>query len=158
MKRLVFTLVCFCLMAGAFAQSTQTGAQKKFQDEVLAFIKEEGYVPNINSNGVIEFKKEGEVHWISISKEAPFFVFFQRQGYPVGGDTGVDIPFALIACNEANRKLKAAKLYCTDKNVVFTVEQYIRSSEDFKWVFYKSLEKLKEAENSFLETYNNNRN
>ena len=155
MKNLLCTVVCFCLMAGAFAQSNLTSVQKRFQNEIIAFIKEEGFSPSINSNSVIIFKKEGKTHAISIHKESPFFVFFERSGYLLGGDKGFKKTFALLACNGVNRELEAVKLYCTDENVIITIEQYIRSAEDFKYVFDKSLEKLNEGEKKFLETYDN---
>jgi len=151
-KKIVLFLLYSCIFTGLFAQSNLTTIQKDFQNEIINFLKEEGYVPSLE-NETIKFKSEGENHWIRISSESPFFVAFQRAGYTLEGEKGLNRDNSLLACNEVNREMNAAKLYCTDKSVIFTIEQYTRSAEDFKFVFYKNLKILAETEKKFLEKY-----
>jgi hypothetical protein len=154
MKKLVVTIVCSCLFAGAFAQKDLTSAQRSFQTSIMNFLREEGYNPSLDEDKRISFKSEGERHLIIISSESPFFVVFNRAGYTLEGDDGLTRISALLACNDVNLTMNAVKLYCTEKSVIFNIEQYTRSAEDFKYVFYKNLKILAEAEKEFLKKYN----
>jgi hypothetical protein len=127
------SIVCFCLFAGGImAQKDLTDDQKSFQDSIFSFLQEEGYVPHIDIDGWIQFKREGDTHWIRIYEGSPFFVVLQRSGYKIDSEGGLNRSASQKACNEVNAALNAVKLYCTDKSVVFVVEQYVRSAEDFK--------------------------
>lgn len=153
-KKILLLLLCSCIFTGTFAQSNLTVAQKKFQDEIFQFLKEEGYSPTINVDNEISFKSEGDTHWIRIISESPFFVVFQRSGYTLEGTDGLSLNASLLACNEVNKELYAVKLYCTDISVVFNIELYTRSAEDFKYVFYKNLQVLAQSEKEFAGKYN----
>jgi hypothetical protein len=154
MKKAVLSIVFSCLLAGGvMAQKDLTDDQKSFQDSILSFLQEEGYVPRIDIDGWLQFKREGDTHWIRIYEGSPFFVVLQRSGYKIDSEGGLNRPASQEACNEVNAALNAVKLYCTDKSVVFVVEQYVRSAEDFKYVFYKNLKILAASDDKFTEKY-----
>ena len=154
MKKLVLITVFSCLMTGTFAQQNLTSAQKSFQNSIVSFLKEEGYTPTIDGDGWIAFKSEGKSHWIRIFNESPFFIVFSRSGFKLGGDDGFEFPASLWACNEVNKELDAVKMYCLAESISINIEQYSRSAEDFKYVFYKNLNVLTEAAKQFVEKYN----
>jgi hypothetical protein len=154
MKKTVLSIICFCLFTGVMAQKDLTKDQKDFQDSMLSFLREEGYVPHIDSDGWIQFKSEGETYWVRIYDGSPFFAILQRSGYKLGDDGGLNRAASLRACNDVNATLNAVKLYCTEKSVLFVIEQYVRSSEDFKYVFYKILKILTASDSKFTEKYN----
>ena len=140
-------------MVGAFAQKNLTSAQKSFQNSIVSFLREEGYSPSIDSDGWIAFKSEGKNFWIIITDESPFSVIFQRSGFKVGEDDGFEFIGSLWACNEVNKELMAVKMYCNREKVSLQIEQYTRSAEDFKYVFYKNLAVLAQAAKRFVEEY-----
>ncbi|MDR3267451.1 MAG: hypothetical protein LBT83_00055 [Tannerella sp.] len=153
-KVLLLMMLCFCFCR-TYAQETQTeltAAQKKFQTEFMTFLKEEGFMPSTD-NGGIKFKSEGDSHWIYVYYESPFFIIFRRAGYSLTGENKLDETYSLLACNNVNRNEEVVKLYCTEEAVMFNIEQYTRSVEDFKYVFYKNLSKLVEAQKKFIEKY-----
>jgi len=154
MRRLLFTGLFFCLMAGAFAQHNLTRVQKDFQNSIVSFLREEGYSPSIDDDGWIAFKKEGKSFWVIIEGESPFFATLKRSGFRVGGDDGYEFIGALWACNEVNEELRAVKMYCSQKSASIQVEQYTRSAEDFKYVFHKNMNVLELAAKKFVEEYN----
>jgi len=153
MKKLVLTLLCSCLLVGVFAQKNLTSAQKSFQNSIITFLREEGYSPSIDNNGWIAFKSEGKMFGIIIEKESPFFIIFRRSGFLVGGSDGFEYVFSLLACNKVNEDSRAVKMFCTKESVYLQVEQYTRSAEDFKYVFYQNLNVLTDAAKRFIEAY-----
>ncbi len=119
----------------------------------MTFLKEEGFAPNLDEDSDIKFKSEGETHWIRILSESPFFIVFSRAGYTLEGEDGLKRSASISACNDTNEELFAVKLYCSETMVHFNIEQYTQSAEDFKYVFYKNLQRLADAEEQFLEKY-----
>lgn len=120
----------------------------------MAFLKEEGYSPYIdNSDNTLCFKKEGVIYWIAVGKDTPHFMTFNRSGWSFTGDNAIDRDIALKVSNDVNCKVESAKSYCSDKNVVFSVESYSRSSEDYKYVFYANMRSLDGAYNMFKTQY-----
>ena len=153
-KILLLSFLCLCVFAEMTAQQNLTKAQKEFQNTVVSFLREQGYVPSVNDGGYIEFRSEGQLHFISIlSKEAPFFVIFRRSGFVWGGENGFGVVNSLLACNIVNRDVAVAKMYCEDDSVIISVEQYFHSAAEFNRVFAKNLEELGAAARKFLEEY-----
>ncbi|MDR1455645.1 MAG: hypothetical protein LBJ01_08340 [Tannerella sp.] len=150
-------MICFCLTAGAYAQDAAAGlseAQKKFQAELTAFLKEEGFIPLADGNdGSIEFKREGILHRIQIRGESPFFVVTGRDGYDLSGKNASERACALQAGNETGLTHESVKIVCTESAAQIKVEQYTRSAEDFKYVFYSNLRTLSRAREEFLRLY-----
>lgn len=63
-----------------------TPKQNVFQNELINFLKEEGFFSNQkDGSNVIYFKKEEVLHWITISDEEPFFITFSRRGFSLVG-------------------------------------------------------------------------
>jgi hypothetical protein len=157
MKRLLFILIiCFSCISSTFADN-YTPDQLKFRSSLMAFLKEEGFSPYIdNTDNSLCFKKEGVVYWIMVGKDTPHFMTFNRSGWSFSGENAIDRDKAIVAANDVNRVVESAKVYCSDKNVVFSVESYSRSSEDYKYVFYANMRSLDSAYSNFKKQYNGN--
>lgn len=149
----VLLLTGSCLCMGMFAQTNLTPAQKSFQTEIIEFLKEEGYLPTLSADNAISFKSEGKSHGIRIFSDSPFFVAFQRSGYTSEAGDSLQVNNAISAYNEMQKEMNIVKLNYTDKQVIFKVEQYTRSAEDFKYVFYKNLQALSQSEKEFADHY-----
>ena len=153
-NRFLLIFICSCLFSVANGQTALTAAQKNFQDELMTFLREEGFSPTFDrSDNSVNFKREGALHWIFISEEHPFFVSFCRGGFTMEGENGYKLLASLYACNRVNAERKAVKMYCDDKTVMIRVEQYTRSIEDFKYVFYKNLSTLAASHALFMKAY-----
>ena len=150
----LFWVISCVLIANTVLADDLTPTQKKFRSDVLNFLKEEGFAPYIDeSDNSVTFKKEGELHWITVSGESPFFVIFRRGGYTLTGENALDRTAALLACNEVNKDKAAVKMYCTEKSVLIGVELYTRSVEDFKYSFYSNIRALAASDEEFVEKY-----
>ena len=147
-------LVSIILVSNYCYSADLTTAQKKFQTELMNFLTDDGFAPYIDTDdNSVCFKKEGELHWIIISNESPFFIVFRRVGFSLEGENALNLISSLLACNEVNKEEAAVKMYCTDKSVLLGVESFTRSIEDFKYVFYSSLKVLNSANDTFITKY-----
>ncbi len=150
--KFLFTLFFLLLSVNKAFSADLSDLQKKTYTELSGFLKEEGFTPSIDSDGTLCFKKEGSLHWIYVSKEQ-LFITVNRGGFKLGGEDGYDYERAIHAANTVNRELNAVKIYCSPNLANLSYELFARSIEDFKFVFYKSLELLNSARESFLEAY-----
>ena len=138
MKKLFFylTFIFVLLPAGAYAQEL-TASQKAFRDKIENYIKEEGYVPSIDpSDQSVTFKFEGDLLWITVEEENPFYVEMHASGF----DTeDVDRKAILEACNYTNSVKRWGKAFVDDayESISFTVEMFCPDIETFKKVFRK---------------------
>ena len=138
MKKAALLILCFMATVMAFAQKDLNSSQLKLRTEIFNFLKEEGFTPEIDKDGDIKFKRQGNIHYVVISEnnESPMYVEMERY---------VPIPekysevIARIAAHNLSRRYKAVKCYLAGKDKVFTfsAQMFVRSSEPFKEVFYK---------------------
>jgi len=155
MKRVVlFIALCFSLTAVSFAQSNQTSAQKKLQNDIVNFLKEKGFSHSIDDNDDVVFKSEGKTHWISISSDSPFHIAIFKMGSSLEGNNGLNRNIAIKTCNVLNADLPAIRAIFSDTSVWFYFALIISSAEDFRYVFEKSLEMISKTEPTFRKYYN----
>lgn len=150
--RTILAMVFTILLCGtAFASDDLTPQQKAFRSSISTFLKEEGFVPSVDSDdGSLDFKKEGVQYTIYIMDSSPFFVNFRRAGLDA---STADSEAVYKACNEANKVGKCVKTYLTGDNVIIAVEMYMHSAEEFKYTFYKNIKELSSAYDKLKEAY-----
>lgn len=130
-----------------------TPKQNVFQNELINFLKEEGFFSNQkDGSNVIYFKKEGVLHWITISDEEPFFITFSRRGFSLVGPDAYKKELMLEICNEINATHKCVKMYCEENTAVLQIEQYVSSMKEYMQVFYSNLKALESA-NDVLRSF-----
>lgn len=66
MRKILFALFFAFLCVGLFAKDLND-AQKKVRSGIMYFLKEEGYMPELDSDGDILFKKEGMKYHVAVS-------------------------------------------------------------------------------------------
>ena len=75
-------LFVLCLIATtlAFAQKDLNSSQLKLRTEIFNFLKEEGFAPEIDKDGDIKFKRQGNYHYVIIAEnnESPMYVEMER--------------------------------------------------------------------------------
>lgn len=141
-------LIVFCLCGiCSFAQDL-TESQKRIRSEIFLFLKEEGYMPDIDQDGDIKFKKEGNTYYISISKEeSPYYLsFFREFSYP----ESYSVDVVKLAAAELNF-YKGVKLLCYKNRYRIQAEMYFHEADAFKYVFYKLTKQIINVYNDFLD-------
>ncbi len=104
---------------------------------LLAFLTEEGYVPQSDGAGAIAFKREGRVFLSFAADDDPNY--FNLYCYMNYGDLITSRDKALAAANEVNRSLKAIKITLLDDNdpnqVSFGIEALLTAPDGFRAIF-----------------------
>jgi len=104
---------------------------------LLAFLTEEGYVPQTDGAGAIAFKREGRVFLSFATDDDPNY--FNLYCYMNYGDLITSRDKALASANEVNRSLKAIKITLLDDNdpnqVSFGIEALLADPIGFRPIF-----------------------
>lgn len=154
MKRIMF-FASLLLMAytSAFSEDKLNDAQLKLRSNIEVFLREEGYMPSIDSDGDIAFKKEGDKYWVIIDKRdtSPFYVTLSKYF-----NYGEKFNRRKIAENLAELNLKkAVKVLLFDDSYAFQAEMYLVNAENFRHVFYKLMSQLEALEEEVVKICSN---
>lgn len=159
MKRILYIIAAYCffgVLAVSAQSSTLSADELKFRNGIEQFIKEEGYVPTIDTDdNSVNFKKEGERYWITVQDSSPTYVEIHKTGFGIE-DTNRN--YLIEACNRATRETRCAKAYITKSSVSFSIEIYCHSINDFRHIFYRSISALdlvKEKTKKYYNEYDN---
>lgn len=155
MKKIVITLVLGLLILPtvSFAQNSHNSEQLALRTNLFNFLKEEGFMPELDSDGDIKFKSEGQINYISVSKtdENPMYVtLFRSYNNP---DEYSAETIAL-----ASKKLnlyKGVKVVCFDKAFRISAELFVRNAEPVKAAFYKLMDQIESVKSDFLDECSN---
>lgn len=154
MKRLVIILLClFGLNTISGYADDFNSAQIKLRNEIKTFLQEEGFMPEIDSDGDIAFKKEGDKYYVIIDEgdTSPMYVTLSK--YFSYGDR---YNKQTIAANLETLNLKkAVKTVLFDNSYVLQAEMYLVESDSFKYVFYKLMKQLAALEDDLDEICSN---
>lgn len=150
MKKLFLYLVFVFAFFSSYAEEL-TSEQLQFRTDVFNFIKEEGFAPFIDtSDNSVMFKREGVQFWITVQDDSPFYIEFHREGM---GCADADKTKVLWTVNELNRTKKCIKCIKSNDSITIVIELFCHSSEEFKYLFYRCIKALNNAEAELQDTY-----
>lgn len=145
---LLFSMViCFC---GYADSSPTTEDVENYKGLIMSYVKTEGYMPSIDSDGDIQFKHDGDAYWI------------QAQAYDDGYYVTVltltriendGITKARKALDESIRSFKYVRGYTHTSEEAVEIEYswYCVSIADFKRMFSTALYVVSSADKRFIE-------
>ena len=153
MKKYIITLVLGLLMLPgmSFAQSDSefNSEQLALRADLFNFLKEEGFMPELDSDGDIKFKSEGQAYYIRVSKtdENPMYVVLFRSFNNPDEYSAETIAMASTKLNF----YKGVKVLCFDKSFRIGAELYVRNAEPVKSAFYKLKGIIDSIKSDFLD-------
>jgi len=131
------------------AQQRQPGwTRADLQSIYIEHLRQEGYVPAVDTDGDIQFKVSGDNYFIIIDdKDLQFFQIYL--GFSLGA---IRLEDALNAANYSNRHSKVAKISISSDGKVanITAELLLNDPRDFIPVLTRALSLIRNAENIFL--------
>lgn len=139
----------------SFAQSDLefNSEQLALRTDLFNFLKEEGFMPELDSDGDIKFKSEGQFHYIRVSKtdENPLYVvLFRPFNYP----EEYSVETLVMATRNLNL-YKGVKVLCFDESFRIGAELYVRNAEPVKAAFYKLLGIIEIVKSDVMEECKN---
>lgn len=118
------------------------------QNEILEFLRDEGYRPRIDDDGDIVFKHEGKTHLILLDEKDEFFQLALPNIWRV--ESPQERRDAIEASERATAKTKVGKVYLVRENVWAGFET-LCSVEAFKAVLPRALSVVRAASRNFAE-------
>lgn len=122
----------------------------RYKASAMSFVREEGYMPTLDSDGDISFKREGNSYWVQVEAyEDGYYVTVMT----LTGIEGSNLTKVRRAMDEAVRSIKFARQYTTtsEKSVVTSYSWYCTSIADFKKMFSDALLVVSTADARFIE-------
>jgi hypothetical protein len=124
--------------------------KSSLQNLYMDYLKNEGYRPEVDSDGDVEFKREGLTYFIVVDPDDPeCFRLVLANIWKI--DDEAERQKVLASADYSNAKSKVSKVYTVKDNVWVSIEILVAHPEDFKAVFKRSLSALTNGEQNFTE-------
>lgn len=117
------------------------------------FLKEEGYVPHIDSDGDVLFKAEGLSYLLFAAEDDPTY-FRLAMPFFWEIESPAERQRVLAAAAVVNSEVKVVKLYVVEDHAWAAVEMLIDPPENFKPIFARALRLLRHGVQRFSEIMN----
>lgn len=152
MKRYLIALVCALVMLPSISFADAPNFNKEqlaLRTDVFNFLKVEGYMPEIDSDGDIKFKSQGKEFYFSVSESNTnpmhviLFMYFSKP-------SGYSEECIIKAGSELNKQ-KGAKVVFFDDSFMIVSEMFVRHSEAVLEAFYSMLENIEEVKDNFID-------
>lgn len=157
MKRFIITFILGLLIlpSVSFAQNNSefNSEQLALRTDLFNFLREEGFMPEYDTDEDIKFKSEGLTYYIRVSKtdENPMFVVLFRQF-----NNPEDYSLETIVMASKNLNLyKGVKVLCFENSFRIGAEMFVRDSEAVKDAFYKLKDIIDSVKSDFLDECKN---
>lgn len=143
-------LLLFCSPFFASAQKDETSKEKAaMQKMYMDYLTEEGYRPEIDSDGDVQFKSEGRTYFINVVEDDPtYFRVVLANIWPIESEN--ERTQCLIAVDYSNAKAKVTKSYLVKDNIWVGIEIFIPESKDFEKVFKRCMSALNNGVTHFV--------
>ncbi len=157
MKRIIVKLCIglFILPTILMAQtdSKLNAEQQALRTNLFDFLKEEGFMPEIDTDGDIKFKSEGQSYYIRVSAtdENPMYVILFRQ---FSNPDDYSAETVVMATKNLNL-YKGIKVICFDNTFRIGAELFVRNAEPVKAAFYKLMGLIDSVKSDFLDECKN---
>ena len=114
----------------------------------LNYLKDEGYVPRVDDDGDVVFKREGGLYFLKADEEdRNYFQLVFPAFWKIESDAEEEK--ARAAINELNANMKVLKLFVVRDNVWATVEMFVDPIENFQGLFGRSIRLLASGASKF---------
>ncbi len=153
MKKFLFSLMLAVICSVSAFAERPTGKALTFQNQTMEYLKNEGYVPQIDSDGDLMFKSEGKTIYVDYTNFGPG-VYMDM--YCLVGIEDSNMSKLRRAADEAQGGLKFVRIdFISEDTVAITIKQYLSNMEDFKenGTFFVRI--LLDCNKKLRELYNN---
>jgi len=149
-------LSLLALALPAMAQDV-TKEKKAHQKMYMDYLEEEGYKPELDSDGDVQFKSEGKTYFINVLEDDPtYFRVVLANIWPIESEE--ERLQVLVAVDYSNAKAKVTKSYLVKENVWVGIEIFLPKAEDFTAVFPRCMSALSNGLTHFITRMQEQRN
>jgi len=138
MKRLFGLIIVLMVTSAVFAELNEK--QNQLRSDIMNFLSEEGFRPELDDDGEIAFKREGVVWYIRVSDVDSVPMYVSLALYYTYNDLYTR-QFVLESLGQLN-DFKAVKTSLYGKSYSYRAEMYLNEANTFNDVFYKLVDQI----------------
>ena len=144
------TGLALALLVAMPSMAQDTSKEKKaLQKMYMDYLEEEGYKPELDSDGDVQFKAEGKTYFINVVEDDPtYFRVVLANIWPIESED--ERAQCLIAVDYSNAKAKVTKTYLVKDNIWVGIELFLPEASDFKDIFRRSMSALNNGVTHFV--------
>lgn len=148
LHRQLLAVLLLCLPFAGIAQG-DSKEKKALQKMYMDYLTDEGFRPEIDSDGDVQFKAEGKTYFINVVEDDPtYFRVVLANIWPIESEE--ERAQCLVAVDYSNAKSKVAKSYLVKDNIWVGIEIFIPEADDFKEIFKRSMGALNNGVTHFV--------
>lgn len=152
MKKILLAIVLTLMTLSAYAEDTLSGAALSMRSSIVSYLRSEGYMPEIDSDGDIKFKKEGRAYYISLDNYSGMVYVDTFYMMDIEDSSMLKVR---IAADKAQSSYKFIRCDVSEKVLYFKVSLPIKTIGDYKGMFDNILSVISLAKDKCIEEYNN---
>jgi hypothetical protein len=116
----------------------------------MSYLADEGFKPDIDSDGDVRYKSEGKTYWIIIDPgDSQYFRLAMLNIWKI--ESEAERRKVLAAVDYANARTKVCKAYTIGDNVWVCIELFVAKPEDFKPLFSRATSAMALGYSNFLQ-------
>jgi uncharacterized membrane protein len=137
-----------------FSQSDNEIFKKNMQTEYIDFLRSEGYVGKVDSDGDIEFKFEGKKYFIAVS-DVSDDLYFNLECYLINEKEGCSnrVIKALKKTDGYYKTVRLKSIGTDCRLIKIFSSSFLARPDDYKLIFERSLGILVSGKKEFLSNY-----
>ncbi|HIW10429.1 MAG TPA: YbjN domain-containing protein [Candidatus Rikenella faecigallinarum] len=149
---LLLTLALLFPATTAWGADGPSAFAKRTQKEIMAYLRDAGYAPQIDEDGDILFTYQELKCYISLEDGDEGELFTKTfLLFSIPEDmTATDEVLLREAINKANEEYRMVKCYYTDTRILFMVDSWIRNASDYTSFFKLYMRGLHYASNEVM--------
>lgn len=151
MKKFLLSVILSVIAISAYAEDTLSGAALTMRSNILSYLRSEGYLPEIDSDGDIKFKKEGHVYYVSLDNYSGMVYVDTFHMMDIEDSSILKVR---IAADKAQSAYKFIKCDIDGNVLFFKVSLPIKTINDYKDMFDNILRVISLAKEKCIEEYN----
>lgn len=148
-KNLLVVLLTVVTGFCSYAANPTDEDVENYKASVISYVKMEGYLPKLDSDGDIAFKHDGDSYWVQVSSyDGGYYVTLMT----MTSVEGHSITKVRKVMDDTVRGLKFVRMYSSSDGKVVTVgyNWYCVSIADFKRMFTDALSVVSIADSRFI--------
>lgn len=148
MKQLITAILLTFISVYGNAGNVTKNDIANFKQSIISVVKSEGFSPDIDSDGDISLKYQGETYWITVE---PFDDNYYVSLWTYMNIEGNDINEVLRAADATMHDLKFLRMYTVTRYIKIKCDWYCVTISDFKNMFMNALIAVSYGESKFMK-------
>lgn len=150
MKKHLFMILALLLCGVGLFVPAHAQTDEQIQEKYTTFLHEKDFFSKIDEDGDVQFKYDDKTYFLDVDEDdSNFFRLVLANIWPIESEE--ERSLALRAMDQANNRVKVAKIYMVNDNIWVSVEIFQENPNDYEAYFDRSIEVILRCVEYFKE-------